>query len=293
MKSISIVVMILSSLVTPAILAQQNSPYGAKGPSKVEFEGKLQAWQAGMMRIVSSDGKPIVFGLPQSSNGIRFTVPVDRSALKPGMTVRIQAPVSGNGQFLEPIGAMTIFVPDRSKISERSSIAERSLNVPGIYPLKMIYPTSPGATPSPDVRIVGTIASIDQNFLAMQCGSGPMKIELSENAKIELTMSSLDYAKPGDSVKGVAAMNPATNQPVALSVTITGVKPLMGTPSTPQFEAPQLRIKEKSKSKLKKPETKDEPKMTETPESTEPPETTDKPAEQAASPEKIEAKIEN
>jgi len=182
----------VSSLMSSLALAQPNNPYGNQGRPRIELDGKLQAWQGGMMRILSPTGQAIAFSLPQNPNGIVFTASVDKAALRKGMIVRIQAPVGPNGQFLDPVGALTIFVPDPSKSNPQSSINERSLNVPGVYRMNEIYRPKPGESGSPDVRIVGAIIGVEKNELRLNCGNGPKKFELSESPQSEKTTSSLD-----------------------------------------------------------------------------------------------------
>lgn len=63
MKSLVLMVVVGWCWMTSLALSQPNGPYGTQGPPKIELEGKLQAWQGGMMRIVTSSGKPILFAL--------------------------------------------------------------------------------------------------------------------------------------------------------------------------------------------------------------------------------------
>jgi len=264
-------------------LAQQNNPYGAKAQPKIEIDGKLQAWQGGMMRIVNSAGQNVAFALPQSPNGIRFTAPVELGVLKKGMFVRIQAPVGTNGLFLEPINSLTLFTPDRNKMA---TPLDRSMNVPGIYPLSQLQQQVPGQMRSPDVRIVGTVIGVEPNSLALQCGNKPMKLELSESPKIELNSSSLEFAKPGDSVRGTAVGNPATNQIVATNISVQSSKLITApapTAATGQ-EGVKLRVKEKTKTKLKTLEMKEKPDSLEKPDMKDQPETSAKPEASAEKP---------
>ncbi|MDZ4851149.1 MAG: hypothetical protein SGI77_17820 [Pirellulaceae bacterium] len=250
MKLLLFNVVIFSSILSQCY-AQPNGPYGNNGPTRIELEGKLQAWQGGMMQIVNVAGQPIMFTLPQSPAGIRFTVPVEKAALKPGMVVRFQAPAA-NGAFLDPIRTLTIFAPDSSKISARSSAIERSMSVPGIYRLSELYRAAPGESASPDVRIVGAILQIEANMLSLNCGNTPMKVELADSPKIEFNSSSLDLARPGDAVKGSATFNPNANQLVASTISVTGAKAL--TAEAPVVSSPattKLRVKETPKSKVK------------------------------------------
>ena len=256
-------------VVTPMTSwAQQVNPYGAKAAPKIELDGKLQAWQGGMMRIMTSSGQPLLFALPQSPNGIRFIAEVDQGALKRGMFVRIQAPATSTGQFLESVNALTIFVPDRSKMNAKMTPQDRSMQMPGVYRVAQLQRTAPGEMGSPDVRIVGSILGIESNMLALQVGNGPMKVELAESPKIELNTSSLEYAKPGDSVTGSAMLNPATNQLGATNITVRAAKPIKSEapPTTVAAESMKLRVKEKAKSKLKSPEMKEDATTTEKPE---------------------------
>lgn len=273
-----------SCLMQGLALGQQNNPYGAKAPPKIEIDGKLQAWQGGMMRIVNSAGQNVAFALPQSPNGIRFTAPVELGVLKKGMFVRVQAPVGPNGLFLEPINALTLFTPDRTKMT---TPVDRSMNVPGIYRVSQLQKQVPGEMGSPDVRIVGTVIGVESNAIALQCGNKPMKLELSESPKIELNSSSLEFAKPGDSVRGSTIGNPATNQIMATSISVQSTKLITApapVPATAGQEGVKLRVKEKPKSKLKTPEMNDKPDSLEKPEMKESPETSEKPEASAEKP---------
>jgi hypothetical protein len=277
---------ICCSLIPSIVSAQPNNPYGSstKGQPKIEIDGKLQAWQGGMMRIVNSAGQSIAFALPQSPNAIRFTAPVELGALKKGMFVRIQAPVGPNGQFLEPVNSLTLFTPDRSRMTTPN---DRSMNVPGIYRVRDLVKQIPGEMGSPDVRIVGTVVGVETNAIALQCGNKPMKIELSESPKIELTTSSLEFAKPGDGVRGSGYGNPATNQIAATNISIQSTK-LITAPAPPAAvlgqEGMKLRIKEKAKSKSKTPGLTETPESVEKPEMKNAPEATDKPEASAEKP---------
>jgi hypothetical protein len=304
MKSHLFMAMVVWCWFSGFALAQPNNPYGpyaAKGPPKMELEGKLQAWQGGMMRITNSAGQPMMFSLPQSPNGVRYTVDVDLGVLKRGMFIRIQAPVGPTGQFLEPVNFMTLFTP--AKLSSRVTPVERSMNVPGVYPMAQIQPPRPGEMGSPDVRIVGSVLAVEPTAITLQCGRGPMKIEIAENPTIEMIANSLEFAKPGDSVRGSAVVNPSNHQIAATSITITGAKKITAPPpATPvATEGVKLRVKESPKSKLKSAELKEglgavekveaspespsveKPEMKESPESTnktdaaEKPESSDKP----------------
>jgi hypothetical protein len=230
-----------------------------------------------MMRISNAAGQNMAFALPQSPNAIRFTAPVELGVLKKGMFVRIQAPVGPNNQFLEPVNSLTLFTPDRNRMTTPN---DRSMNVPGIYRVRDLQKQVPGEMGSPDVRIVGTVIGVEPNSLTLQCGNRPMKIELSESPKIELTASSLEFAQPGDSVRGSAVGNPATNQLIATSISIQSKK-VITAPSPPVAavgqEGMKLRIKEKAKSKTKSPEMTDKPEATEKPEMKDTPEASDKP----------------
>ncbi len=278
MKLLNVSFIALFCCWMPSIVsAQQNNPYAPKGPPKIEIEGRLQAWQGGMMRIVNAAGQNVAFSLPQSPNAIRFTASVELGVLKKGMFVRMQAPVGPNGQFLEPVNSLTLFTPDRNKMNTPN---DRSMNVPGIYRVRDLYKQVPGEMGSPDVRIVGTVMVVEPNAITLQCGNKPIRIELSESPKIELNASSLEFAKPGDSVKGSAVGNPATNQIVATSISIQSSK-LITAPSPPVAATGQdgmkLRVKEKSKSKSKTPEATGKPESLEKPEMKDSPETSEKP----------------
>ena len=263
--------MILACSLTSSIaFAQPNNPYGNQGAQRVEIDGRLQGWQGGMMQILNSANQAVIFSLPQNLDAIHFACPVEKGALKKGMMVRIQAPVAPNGQFLDPVAALILFTPDPAKANAQSSLNERSVNVPGVYRMSDIYRPKPGESASPDVRIVGAIIGLEQNMLGLQCGNVPMKIELSESPRIELNTSSLGYAKPGDTVRANGVMNVATNEIVATSVTVTGSKAITADAPPPTMQpTSKLRIKEKPKSKSKKPEPTEKP--------TEPPPSEEKP----------------
>ena len=252
MKLLALAVFIAGCPLSTLTYAQQNGPYGQNGPSKLELEGKLQAWQNGMMRIVNATGQPVLFALPQSENAIRFTAPVELAALQKGMMVRIQAPASPNGPFLEPIRSLTLFTPDPTKLK---TPMDRSMNFPGIYRMAELQRPVPGEMASPDVRVIGAIIGVEPSTLTLQCGNGPLKLELSETPSIELIASSLDLARPGDSVKAIVVGNPSTNQFNALSLSVEAAKPIAAPtpPTVTTQESFKLRVKEKAKSKLKAP----------------------------------------
>ncbi len=272
MSLLAVRLIFVSSLMSSLALAQPNNPYGNQGPPRIAIDGKLKAWQGGTMQVVGPTGQAFVFALPQNPNGIIFSAPVDKAALKKGMMVRIQAPVGPNGQFLDPVRTLTIFVPDPTKSSSQSSLNDRTMNVPGVYRMNDIYHPKLGEAGSPDVRIVGAIIGIEQNVLGLNCGNGPMKIELDANPLIEMITSSLDYARPGDPVTGSAYMNPSTDQLVASSVMIKGVKAITAD-APPPTAAPtsKLRVKEKTPSNSKKPSLKGKPEMVEKPAEPTPP----------------------
>ncbi len=257
MKIGSIVLSLWAGLGLRPLLFAQPAQYGknAQG-NRIEVEGTLKAWQGNMMQVVSQDGKVAAFPIPDRPGAVRFKAKLKLEALSRGMMVRVEAPAAG-GQFLEPFKLIEVFVPDPSKLSGKSSPLERSLNVPGIYPVSMLTQQTPGSMPSPNVRVIGAIVGVSPGKLSLQCGTKSLTLDLAESVSVDFLGNTLQYAKQGDRVRTTGQLNTSTGQFSATTVEVTGAKPI-GNDAPPQptmpLEAMKLRVKEKSKAKSKKEE---------------------------------------
>lgn len=245
-----------------SFVVAQPANYGKNPPgNRVEVAGTLKAWQGNMLQIVNKEGQMVAFQIPDRPGSVKFKGKYKFESLTRGMMVRVDAPAAG-GQFLEPFKSIEVFVPDQSKMTARSSPNDQSLNVPGIYPVSMLSRQIPGSTPSPNIRVVGSIVNSAPSKLALQCGPKSITLDLADPVTVDFTASNLQFARQGDQVKATGYYNPATGQFSASSMEVNGVKPL-GIDPPPQAVMPpegmKLRVKEKSKSKSKKESPMDAP----------------------------------
>jgi hypothetical protein len=242
----------LIAMSVSSLIAIAQPPNMAQKQTRTEFNGKLQGMQGAMLQIVTDQGQPVV--LQFNPQAVRFEAAMKLENLKKGMAVRIEEPAL-NGKFLEPIRLLEVFIPDPSKMNAKS-LDERSRYSPGIYPVSQLRKPVPGQQPSPNVRLVGLVVGIEPGKLGLQCGPNSMVIDLAESVSVKFTASSMQFAQPGDSVRGSATRDSSTGQWAAAgSIEVRSSKPFgEASQAMARPEEMKLQVKEKSKAKSKKKE---------------------------------------
>ena len=252
----SLAAVLCLSLVIPTVFDQPPKAWGQAAASRsrggslprIELEGRLAAWQGNILRVIADDGRSLVFAIPAKPNALRFQAPLQGQRLSQGMLVRIEAPAAA-GQFLEPIKSLEVVFPDPNARNNRSSLAERSLTTPGIYPLSQLYPPSPGKGATPNVRVVGLVLGQQEQKLMLQCGPKTLTVELAADVSMEVKASHLRFASTGDRVRASGQLDPNSQQFVASSLEVTGAKPLFDPSSRSAPTAvTKLGVKARTKS---------------------------------------------
>jgi hypothetical protein len=241
---------IFAGLDRPPKASGQATAGRSRGGSlpRIELEGRLAAWQGNMLRVIADDGRSLVFAMPAKPNAIRFQASLKDQRLSQGMLVRIEAPAAA-GQFLEPIKSLEVVFPDPNARNPKSSLAERSLSTPGIYPLSQLYPPSPGKMANPSVRIVGSVVGQQEQKLVLQCGPKTLTIELAPDVSMEVKAPHLRFAATGDRVRASGQFDPSNQQFVASSLEVIAAKPLFDPSSRAAPSAvTKLGIKASTKS---------------------------------------------
>ena len=200
-----------------------------------EAEGVIEQIMPGRIQMTTNaNQKWMIWLTPQSRVELSGTATAE--LLRPGMCVRLHAAIDKQGNVTEKVEQLTIFTPDRrTTFGLWSEAGKEQFGKGGEAKL---------------YEVVGRIAAAQQGKLAIVAGSATLKIELAEQAKIDVNLSDLSLARPGDKITvrgkmfpGQPGMGQATEVRVVAAAVLGGAKTKPTKPE-PKSKKPATATKE-------------------------------------------------
>ena len=167
---------------------------GANQNMNIELEGKLAGYKQGMLLVTRDDGVEVSVKPPADALGYDFQAPIEVGFLQRGMMVRFSGNFSKAGVPADPIEELTVFMPVSEKLAKKQSADF----VPGIYPGDKKSNLPDGVS---NYKVVGKLMGWDATGqIAVQAGRRPLRVQLGEEAKMNLRLNQLSLAQLGDAV---------------------------------------------------------------------------------------------
>lgn len=219
------------AMLTTSATAQDKK----KQQEKVMSTGTVKALVPGRLQITNSDGAEWVVALaPRAEVFVTGTATSD--FLKPGMLVRFSGKFNKKGETVDPIKTFTVYTPRVDWNAQRRPQREEASNpalteatknlfkLESEEPKKPVKPMRPVKEKLPDtfdVASAGPISSIKNGKLQVRAPEAAFKIDIAEDATVNLDVSDYSLAKPGDRIEIEGYANPMdATQIMATKVTI-------------------------------------------------------------------------
>jgi hypothetical protein len=249
--------LLVSASMQTELFAQATPPKNNAQVAK--FEGTLEDGKGNMIQVVNDKSEKRVVTLPKDMTQVRYSAEALPQWLTPGMFVRFGATLNERGQASGPLESLEVFLPDPPQVMRRLPPEQLRQQVPGIYPAgaaagNNLLNNQPQANAGPqNYNVVGQIAGLQQDRIAVKCGDVPLQMTITDKTKIKVNAYGLDLAQKGDkvSVSGLATAKSAESI-TADHVYISPVKPL-GTPPDPAAADTSLSGKKKGGKSTKSP----------------------------------------
>jgi hypothetical protein len=205
-----------AGLCRPGLGAQP--PGGVPQPTEnFEAEGVIDQIIPGRIQMTTNaNQKWLIWITPQTRVVLTGTATAD--LLRPGMCVRLHAAIDKQGNVTDKVEQLTVFTPERrTTFGLWSEAGKEQFGTGG---QSKVY------------EIVGRIAGAQQGKLAVAAGSAALKLELSEQAKIDDNLNDLSLARPGDKITvrgrmfpGQPGMGQAAEVQVSAAAVLGAAKP--------------------------------------------------------------------
>jgi len=188
----------------------------------VTIDGTVERVSPGMILAVNDkDQRQWVIG-PERTTKIFVTGTATLDFLRPKMLVQFNAPVDEKGAVKDKVAELTIVTAATANQS-----APPPAKIKGKTPGKPDKKSDPPAATDESGGKVGSIMGVHGHKLSVKAGGKLMQIELTEEAKINISVDIAAWAAKGDKIQ--AKGKSASNNPgvcYAEEVTITLAEPL-------------------------------------------------------------------
>ncbi len=222
-----------------SLWAQGNVGAGKNDLRVIDFQGKIDGYEQGVIFVSNEKGEKKVVVLPDDVEKIRFIAEALPEWVQQGAFVRFAAEFRADGMPTQPISEMEVFTLNARR-RRPFSPEEMQRNVPGIYPIGVGKGTNLAddaansntnngnqQAATQKFNVVGVIIGLDPTAVGLQCGDRTMKLPLGEKCKFKLSANGLDFATIGDSVSVKGLFSPqATDRIQSDSIVVTAAKPL-------------------------------------------------------------------
>ncbi len=264
--------------------ANQNPGQPAAGMEIAKVEGKWDAFQQGIIKILNAENQE-VFLQSENDTLLRYSAEAEPSWLMPGYMVRFSATFDQNYKPTAPLKTIEVFTPMTRRRMTPEEIREQTpgINLEGKGPpqdAKGLFTDNkkpqppakgksnkkePAITAGQSFRVVGQIGNIQNNVLTVMA-STPIQIEIDPTAVVTVTAndmpSAMNMIAKGDSVSVSGLRNPAQpNQVYCEQITIKAAKKL--TQVLPQAKkgkgSPRDKDKDDPKNAKNTKDSKDKP----------------------------------
>ena len=230
--------------------------HGVQPPTEeFQAEGTIEAIGPGRIQLLSSANPNqhwIVAILPQTKLVVTGTATADFLAAR--MYVRFTAEFDKHGNVKDKISQLTIFTPSQDTYlgvrpaeggSETGAAAEQDkfgAAAGGGADGGKRHVKAGGAMPAGVYSVAGQITGVQKGTLTVAVGGAALKIEVADDAKIDVRVADYRFARQGDkiSVKGkMLPGKPGLGQAAGGHVKIEAAEPFSGAKAEPGKPAPR------------------------------------------------------
>jgi hypothetical protein len=243
----------------PSYLVGQRAKKSNKRPSEppksnLKASGTIQRIvSAGVLHVVTGEGKNWLIALDPKAKpeDMKYLGSADPSWLKPGRFVQFIGRFNKRGESKSQVGELKVFSPHaKSRLGvfplgdDYEGVGEEEANQPDDLQLGADPVSGEGffeelleearrdnrpQSPVSYYRISGQLTSAKDGRIVVNTGRNIVKAPLAEDAAIEVEISDVRYARPGDKFELQGYYYPVQRQRgYASKLTITAAKPLTG-----------------------------------------------------------------
>lgn len=149
-------------------------------PMPADVTGQLTGFDGALVQFVDAQEQVYLAKIDPGRTSVIVSGTADLSFLRPGLVVRFTAPLDEKGNGVEDLAELTLITPGPT-------------TTPGVSSENAQDPRGP-------YDVIGQIRSLKKNKLVVVAGEAQVTVVLAEEPKVEIKVSDVSWASPGDAV---------------------------------------------------------------------------------------------